>query len=145
MTTDRSSGAGDGRRRRFAPWSKRPRSKTTSASSSTSSSEALPAGFVGRAHGLDGSFYVARADPALLEGREDLLLGDSRVRIQRHAGTPERPILRVEGCATRDAADALRGTPLSVPVAEAPGLEEGEFWARDLEGCRVTDGERELG
>jgi 16S rRNA processing protein RimM len=67
------------------------------------------------------------------------------VQVVRRAGTPERPILRVEGYATRDAAEALRGTPLSVPADEAPALEEGEFWARDVEGCRVTDGERELG
>ena len=30
-------------------------------------------------------------------------------------------------------------------LAEAPALEEGEFWARDLEGCRVFDGEVEVG
>jgi 16S rRNA processing protein RimM len=32
-----------------------------------------------------------------------------------------------------------------VSVDEAPPLEEGEFWARDLEGCRVVDGETEVG
>ena len=41
--------------------------------------------------------------------------------------------------------EALRGTELRVPEAEAPPLAEGEFWARDLAGCRVTDGEREVG
>jgi 16S rRNA processing protein RimM len=65
--------------------------------------------------------------------------------LTRRAGTPERPILRVEGCATRDEAEALRGTELHVPAEEAPPLEEGEFWASDLQGCRVTDGELEIG
>jgi 16S rRNA processing protein RimM len=88
---------------------------------------------------------VVRADPALLEGRDELLLGDARVRVERRAGTAERPILRVAGHASREAAEALRGTPLSVLASEAPPLEEGEFWAHELEGCRVTDGERELG
>ena len=62
--------------------------------------------------------------------------------VERRAGTPERPILRLEGCSRREDAEALRGAELRVP---APPLEEGEFWARDLEGCLVTDGEREVG
>ena len=51
----------------------------------------------------------------------------------------------MEGCSSRDEAEALRGTELRVTLAEAPALEEGEFWARDLEGCRVTDGDVEVG
>jgi 16S rRNA processing protein RimM len=145
MTTGRSSDAGDAPRRRSAPWSRPPRSRTTAASSSTSSSSTLRAGYVGRPHGLDGSFHVVRADPALLADREELLLGDGLVRLTRRAGTPEKPILRIEGCGTRDEAEALRGTELRVPVDEAPPLEEGEFWARDLEGCLVVDGEVEVG
>jgi len=65
--------------------------------------------------------------------------------VQRRAGTDARPILRVEGVADRDAAEALRGEPLLVPRAEAPPLAEGEFWARDLEGAAVRDGAREVG
>ena len=110
-----------------------------------SSSEALLAGYVGRPHGLDGSFHVVRADPALLADRDELLLGGRRVALTRRAGTPEKPILRVEGCGTRDEAEALRGSELRVSVAEAPPLEEGEFWARDLEGCLVVDGDTEVG
>jgi 16S rRNA processing protein RimM len=88
---------------------------------------------------------VVRVDAELLAGRDELLLGDRRVVLTRHDGTPEKPILRFEGCASREEAEALRGTELRVPEAEAPPLKEGEFWARDLEGCRVTDGEREVG
>jgi 16S rRNA processing protein RimM len=105
----------------------------------------LTAGYVGRPHGLDGSFHVVRADPALLAGREQLLLGDRRVALTRRAGTPEKPILRVEGCGSREQAEALRGTELRVTLAEAPALEEGEFWARDLQGCLVVDGDAEVG
>jgi 16S rRNA processing protein RimM len=67
------------------------------------------------------------------------------VTLTRRAGTPEKPILRIEGSATREDAEALRGSELRVPQAEAPPLQEGEFWASDLEGCRVTDGELEVG
>jgi 16S rRNA processing protein RimM len=88
---------------------------------------------------------VVLVDAELLAGREDVLLGDRRVALTRRAGTPEKPILRVEGCESREAAEALRGTELRVPVAEAPALEQDEYWARDLEGCRVTDGELEVG
>ena len=31
---------------------------------------------------------------------------------------------------------------LTVELAEAPALEEGEWWAQELEGCEVVDGER---
>ena len=83
---------------------------------------------------------MGRADPDLLG---DLLLVDGReYAVERRAGTRERPILRLEGCARREDAEALRGAELRVP---APPLEEGEFWAKDLEGCLVVDGEREVG
>ena len=88
---------------------------------------------------------MARADPELLAGREELLLGDRRVALTRRAGTPEKPILRIEGCGTREQAEALRGSELRVSADEAPPLEEGEFWARDLEGCLVVDGDTEVG
>ena len=88
---------------------------------------------------------MVRVDAELLAGREELLLGDRRVVLTRHDGTPEKPILRFDGCASREEAEALRGTELRVPESEAPPLAEGEFWARDVAGCRVTDGEREVG
>ena len=88
---------------------------------------------------------MVRVDAELLAGREELLLGDRRVVLTRHAGTPEKPILRIAECASREEAEALRGTELRVPEAEAPPLEEGEFWARDLEGCLVVDGDTEVG
>ncbi len=145
MTTARSSGAGDAPRKRSAPWSRLRRSRTTAASSSTSSTETLLAGYVGRPHGLDGSFHVVRGDPELLAGREELLLGGRRVTLTRHDGTPAKPILRIDGCGTREEAEALRGSELRVTVAEAPPLADGEFWAHDIEGCRVFDGEVEVG
>jgi len=100
---------------------------------------------VGRPHGLDGSFHVVQADPELLDGREALLLGGRRLAIARRAGVSERPILRLEGSRTREDAEALRGQELRVPLAEAPPLADGEFWARDVVGCRVVDGERDVG
>jgi len=105
----------------------------------------LEAGRVGRPHGLDGSFHVTRPDARLLAGRTELLVDGVLRQIERRAGTPERPILRLAGFAGREAAEALRGAQLAVPAAEAPPLEAGEFWAHELEGCVVVDGERRVG
>lgn len=105
----------------------------------------LHAGRVGRAHGLDGSFYVTGARPRLLaEGSEVTVAGRTR-RIVRRAGVEERPIVRLDGVGDRAAAEALRGESLDVAQAHAPPLGEGEWWAHELEGCAVCDGERLLG
>jgi len=107
--------------------------------------EALEAGRVGRAHGLDGSFHVTRAG-ALLPGEGGLVTVAGRtLRIVRRAGVAERPILRLEGVCDRAAAEALRGQPLMVSREQVPPLAEGEWWAHELRGCAVFDGDRLLG
>jgi 16S rRNA processing protein RimM len=105
----------------------------------------LAAGRVGRPHGLDGSFHVLAARAALLALGATVRAGDREAEIVRRAGTDDRPIVRLDGVESREAAEALRGTELLVPRAAAPALEEDEWWAEDLEGCRVVDGDRELG
>lgn len=60
-------------------------------------------------------------------------------------GTADRPLVRLEGCDSREAAEALRGEPLWVDRSLAAPLEEDEYWAEDLIGCRVLDGGREVG
>jgi 16S rRNA processing protein RimM len=100
----------------------------------------VPAGRVGRPHGLDGSFYVSRPSPDLAAA-ETVVVGGRPRTVARRDGTPERPILRLEGCSSRDDAEALRGAALLVEAA----LEPDEYWARDLVGCTVVDGERVVG
>jgi 16S rRNA processing protein RimM len=106
----------------------------------------LEAGRVGRPHGLDGSFYLTRPSPDIpvAEGAEVQVDGATR-RVVRRAGTDAAPILRLEGCSSREDAEALRGTPLLLTEADAPPLEADEFWAHELAGCRVVDGDREVG
>jgi 16S rRNA processing protein RimM len=72
-------------------------------------------------------------------------LADRTARVMRRAGTDEHPIVRLEGIGGRGAADALRGVELTVALAEAPPLGDGEWWASELEGCEVVDGERHVG
>jgi 16S rRNA processing protein RimM len=113
--------------------------------SSTDSSDWWLAGRVGRPHGLDGSFHVQEARFELLaEGSTVSLDGRSRV-IVRRAGTPARPILRLDECRAREDAEALRGGELLVRREAAPALGADEFYAEELEGCAVHDGERPVG
>jgi 16S rRNA processing protein RimM len=100
---------------------------------------------VGRAHGLDGSFYVTGPRPRLLVLGTSVTVAGRTAAIVRRAGTDKRPIVRLEGVEERSAAEALRGLPLTVEEGQAPVLAEGEWWAHELEGCEVLDGERRLG
>jgi 16S rRNA processing protein RimM len=114
-------------------------------SSSTSSTDGIVVGRVGRPHGLDGSFHVTQARADLLSlGAVVQVAGASR-EVVRRAGTDERPILRLDGSEDRNDAEALRGEELRVARADAPALEEGEYSAEELEGCRVADGDVTLG
>jgi 16S rRNA processing protein RimM len=105
----------------------------------------LRAGVVGRPHGLDGSFHVGRPVPALLADDIDVRVGDSQLHVERLAGHARAPILRLEGCTERADAEALRGREILVARTRAPELEEDEWWAADLEGCAVRDGDEEVG
>jgi 16S rRNA processing protein RimM len=105
----------------------------------------LPVGRVGRAHGLDGSFYVTRPQARLLTLGTVLTVAESAAAIVRRAGTEQRPIVRLEGIDSREAVELLRGQELTVAQSAAPALAEGEWWAHELEGCTVLDGEQLVG
>jgi 16S rRNA processing protein RimM len=89
----------------------------------------VSAGVVGRPHGQDGSFYVERPDHDLAEGTRVLLAGEERT-VERRAGTGERPLVRLTEV---EDPRSLRGEALLVEVE----LEQGEWLAADLVGCRV--------
>jgi 16S rRNA processing protein RimM len=105
----------------------------------------LHAGRVGRPHGLDGSFHVTRPNGQLLVNAQTVMIDDQEHAITRRAGTPQRLILRLAGHENRAAAEALRGKDMLVARDEAPELGPDEWWAEDLVGCTVHDGEREVG
>jgi len=105
----------------------------------------ISVGRVGRAHGLDGSFHVTQPRERVLGGLRAVILGGVELPIVRHDGTPSRPILRLAGMDTREAVDAVRGSDLWMRRADAPPLEEDEWYAEDLIGCRVVDGEVAVG
>ncbi len=105
----------------------------------------LRAGVVGRPHGLDGSFHVAEPVADLLSAADTVRVAGANRAVERLAGYDRRPIMRVAGCADRAAADALRGEEIMVGRDRARELEPDEWWAADLEGCAVRDGERAVG
>ncbi len=105
----------------------------------------LSAGRVGRPHGLDGSFHVTRPRPLLLVPDATVYLDGTEARIERRSGTDDRPILRLRTTTTREDALALRGKDLMVARSDLPALAEGEYWAEDLAGCAVVDGDTPVG
>jgi 16S rRNA processing protein RimM len=107
--------------------------------------EWLAAGRVGRPHGLDGSFHVTRPRGALLTLGTVVRVDDDDAEIVRRAGTDDRPILRLAGHDGRAAAELLRGRDLLVRRADAPALDDDEWYAEDLVGCRVVDGADPVG
>ena len=105
----------------------------------------LDAGRIGRPHGLDGSFHVTRPRSALLPLGGSVVVAGTPVEIVRRSGTAERPILRLAGHDSREAVEALRGQELLVARTDAPPLEDEEWYAEDLEGCAVVDGDVPVG
>ena len=107
---------------------------------SAAAGDLLAVGRIGRPHGLDGSFKVTQPRERVLADAKRLVLDGREVEIVRHDGTPAEPILRLRGMTSREAVEAVRGHDLYVPRAEAPPLEEDEWLAEDLVGCRVVEG-----
>jgi 16S rRNA processing protein RimM len=99
----------------------------------TSRAGQVSAGRVGRAHGLDGSFYVDHVTEPLDPGAEVTVAGRPAT-VERRAGTDDRPIVRLSGVSDRTAAEALRGERILVDGGE---LSEGEYLKEDLVGCEV--------
>ena len=92
----------------------------------------VTAGTVGRRHGLDGSFYVEAPAHALPLGTEVHVAG-ARREVERRGGTETRPLVRLSGVSSPEAASDLQGELLLVDEQ----LAADEWLADDLIGCRV--------
>lgn len=89
----------------------------------------VTAGRVGRAHGLDGSFYVDAPSHPLVVGTVVRLDGDAR-RVERRGGSDRRPLIRLAGVTD---ARPHHGGPLLVEQE----LGADEWLASELEECEV--------
>jgi 16S rRNA processing protein RimM len=104
----------------------------------------IEAGRIGRPHGLDGSFYVTRPLAEAIDV-DEFRVGDVTTEVVRRSGTAAKPILRLAAFSSRTAIEAVRGEPLWVEREVLPPLDQDEFYADDLVGLRVVDGDREVG
>ncbi len=102
-------------------------------------------GRVGRPHGLDGSFYVARPEEGVLVVRIRVYAGGDAYLVERLSGTAAKPIVRLQGVSSREALEPLRGEPIEVDRTDVTPLQEDEYWADDLVGLAVVDGATSVG
>jgi 16S rRNA processing protein RimM len=104
----------------------------------------VPLAAVARPHGVAGEvrlkLYNLDSDLLLKKPPIRLRLSDGKERDARilAARAVDRALLvRIDGVDDRNAAEALRGAELCVPRESFPALEDGEFYACDIEGARV--------
>src|SRR4051812_16419092 len=103
-------------------------------------------GEFGRAHGLRGEVRLKSftAEPAAIASYGPLRSEDGRLLVLTGArpagGSPDMLVVRVEGVASREAAEALNRTRLYAAREQLPPPEdEDEFLAADLVGLTVED------
>ena len=96
---------------------------------------------IGAAHGLKGEVRLRSFTQAPLDVSKygPLTAPDGRafeiVSARPASGTsPHMLVVRLKGVSDRSTAEALTGTPLSVPYERLPPAEEGEFYHADLIG-----------
>lgn len=100
----------------------------------------LLAGEIGKPHGTNGEVYVVKIsdDPHRFDPGSELVHGDGRsLVIETARPHRDRFLVKFAGFSTRSEAETLRG-PLYVSSEQRRDLDESEFWAEDLIGCKVT-------
>lgn len=109
---------------------------------------------IARPHGIRGELRlrVYSGDPTLLLRRPPILIrrkgadevvSERPARIKNARPVDKAILVELEGVADRSAAEELRGAEILVERSQFAPLEEGEFYACDLEGARaeLTTGE----
>jgi 16S rRNA processing protein RimM len=105
-------------------------------------------GVITGAHGIRGEVRVRSfaADPRAIASYGPLedKAGKRRFTLRVTGGLEDRLIAAVEGVATRDEAERLKGTELHIPRGALPAAEDEEFYHADLVGLevRLEDGTR---
>ena len=96
--------------------------------------ERVVVGRVGRAHGLDGSFFVESAseDPGRFAADKTLYVGGEELRIVGSKQARGRPVIRLER-------RVERGAALEVPREALPPPEENSYYVFQLVGLDVVE------
>lgn len=110
-------------------------------------------GLVKRIHGNAGEMLISQLtdrDDLFAAGAVLTLVGKREeertpVKIETSRMSDRGPLIRLEGIHSKDEAQPLFGASLFIPAAELEELDEGVFYAFQLEGCEVYEGERLVG
>lgn len=108
-------------------------------------------GVLTKPHGLKGEMRFESEpgfDWTVLEQVERVYLGDEKraYGVKSVRVGPKTLLLGLEGTDDRDVAELLRDADVYLASADAPPLDEDEFYVEDLIGCAVvTDEGRNLG
>ena len=112
----------------------------------------IPLAEVMRPHGVRGELRLRpfNRDSDLLLSLDEVLVrfpdGDEQeVTVDAARRAHDAVLMKLADVDDRDRADELRGAVLCGKRADFPALEEGEFYACDVEGARVVLGEQEIG
>jgi 16S rRNA processing protein RimM len=81
----------------------------------------------------------------LLDPGRRVTVAGHEAKVEWRKGTPQRPLVKLEGADGRTRAEELRGEAILVSRAELAPLAEGEFLVDDLIGCVVVDGAAGVG
>jgi ribosomal 30S subunit maturation factor RimM len=107
----------------------------------------LAVGRIARPWGVRGELKVEilTEDPARFEWLETVYVGPrfTPYRLESSRQHLGAVLLKLAGCDDRNAAEALRGLVVQVPIKDALPLEEGEYWVHQILGLEVwtTEGE----
>ena len=105
----------------------------------------VPVAEIARAHGIRGEVRLK-----LYHEESDIFAQNPTIRLRTPEGeerfvkidlarnTNNGLLVKLAGTNDRNDAEALRGCILSVPRDEFPALEEGEFYACDIEGAQAV-------
>lgn len=102
----------------------------------SSSNDTIDVGFVLRAHGVRGVLRVrSSADLGALDA---LWLDGERFAVRHASRDKDEWLVTLDGVASREAAEALRGRHVRLP-REAVPVGDDELLVSDLVGCKVLD------
>ncbi|HWH22093.1 MAG TPA: ribosome maturation factor RimM [Allosphingosinicella sp.] len=97
------------------------------------------------AHGIAGEVRLKLFGESIesLSRHRQVLVGERQLTLASVKGGSDAPIARFQEVTDRNAAEALRGSTISVPRSALPPLEQGEYYHADLIGlpCESEDGE----
>jgi 16S rRNA processing protein RimM len=115
----------------------------------------LAIGRVARAHGLkgelrvetffDGSDALAQVEELWLSRKPETAEGAERRVVEWARPVPKAYLVKLEGVAERDGAEALKGATVWVSRAALPQTDDSEYYLVDLIGAKVTGPEGDIG